>query len=80
MLPSGPVKKECCSHQTGQLLPRPHLSVYPEGTQDRGEQATEDEHLRNDSNEPRFSRLPTQSKALRSLTPDVCFLRLAVIF
>jgi len=80
MLPAGPVKKECCSHQTVQLLPRPHLSVYPTGIQDRGKQATEDEYLRHDFNEPRFSHLPTQSNVLRSLTRDVCFLWLAVIF
>ena len=36
MLPAGPVKKECCSHQTVQLLPRPHHTVYPTGIQDRG--------------------------------------------
>ena len=74
MLPAGPVKKECCSHQTVKLLPCPYLSVYPEGIQDRGKQATEDEYLRNYFNEPRFSHLPTQSNSLKSLTRDVCFL------
>ena len=34
MLPSGPVKKECCSHQTGQLLPHPQRLVFLSVTQD----------------------------------------------
>ena len=59
MLPAGPVKKECCSHQTVKLLPCPYLSVYPEGIQEGKKQ---------DTGPVQFNCI----KGMISMSPDSC--------
>ena len=87
------MKTDACPINKQRMLwpssPRPlqlqlPLTAHPEGTEDGTAQDTGQRQLRAlqraDFNEPRRLHLPTQRKALKSLTGDVCSLWLGVFF